>query len=89
MELKKIKRVEKTGKVVSDKMDKTRVVEVVRKVKHPFYSKYIKKIKRLMVHDEANMTSEGDVVKVVQCKPFSRHKRWFVKEILEKRERGQ
>lgn len=86
MELKKTRRVEKSGKVVSDKMEKTRVVLIVNRVKHPFYNKYIKKTKRIMVHDEANITSEGDMVKVFQCRPLSKCKRWVVKEIVKKGE---
>jgi len=84
MELKKTKRVEKSGKVVSDKMDKTRVVTVVSRVKHPFYNKFVKKTKRIVVHDEANVTSEGDVVRVIQCRPLSKSKRWIIKEIVQK-----
>jgi len=86
MELKKVKRVEKSGKVISAKMEKTRVVLIVNKVKHPFYNKFVKKTKRIMAHDEANITSEGDIVKVVQHRPLSRHKRWIIREIIEKRE---
>jgi len=89
MELRKTKRVEKSGRVVSAKMEKTRVVVVEDRVKHPFYNKFVKKTKRIMVHDEANMTSEGDIVKVVQYRPLSRHKRWIIREIIGKGERGK
>ncbi|MCK9265717.1 30S ribosomal protein S17 [bacterium] len=89
MELRQVKRVEKTGKVVSDKMEKTRIVLVVDRVRHPFYNKFVKKATRFMAHDEANLTVEGDIVKIVKYRPLSRHKCWKIKEILEKRERGE
>mgnify|MGYP000933943277 FL=1 len=89
MELKKAKRVEKSGKVVSAKMDKTRVVMVVSRYKHSFYNKFLKKTKKIMVHDESNMTHEGDIVKVEQYRPLSKHKRWIIREIVEKGERGK
>ncbi|HNS32416.1 MAG TPA: 30S ribosomal protein S17 [bacterium] len=89
MELKKVKRVEKSGKVISAKMEKTRVVLIVSRVKHPFYNKFIKKTRKIVVHDEANMTTEGDTVKVVQCRPLSKNKRWIIREVVEKGERNK
>jgi small subunit ribosomal protein S17 len=66
------------GTVVSDKGDKTIVVSVERRVVHPIYKKYIRKTKRYMAHDEANQFKVGDVVKIRECRPLSRRKRWEV-----------
>ncbi len=82
MESRKIKKVEKTGIVVSDKMDKSRIVLVESKSKHPFYHKFIKKRKKIMVHDEANVSKKGDTVSIIQCRPLSRRKRWMIKEVM-------
>jgi small subunit ribosomal protein S17 len=66
------------GTVVSDKNDKTLVVRVERQVMHPLYKKYIKRSKRYAVHDDANKHKVGDVVRIVECRPISRTKRWQV-----------
>ncbi len=72
------------GTVVSDKMDKTVVVMVETLVKHPLYGKFIKKRKKFMAHDENNSCQVGDKVLIEETRPLSRHKRWRVREILEK-----
>ena len=69
------------GKVTSAKNNKTIVVEVTRRFKHPFYSKIISRSKKYHAHDEKNKFKEGDLVKIRECKPISKNKRW---EVLEK-----
>lgn len=66
------------GTVVSDKMDKTVVVKVVRQVQHPVYKKFIKKLKKYMAHDESNSVKEGEYVKIIESKPYSKNKKWTV-----------
>ena len=72
------------GVVVSDKMDKTVVVRVTRVFRHPLYGKRVKKSKKYMAHDELNQCQVGDVVKIMETRPLSKHKRWRVVEIIEK-----
>lgn len=72
------------GTVASDKMDKTVVVTVVRRVQHPIYGKFIRRRKRYMAHDFENSCRVGDKILIEESRPLSRHKRWLVKEILEK-----
>lgn len=72
------------GIVVSDKMDKTVVVMVERLTKHPLYKKYIKRRKKFMAHDEENACRIGDKVLIEETRPLSRHKRWRVRQILER-----
>ncbi|MFN4227779.1 MAG: 30S ribosomal protein S17 [Candidatus Ratteibacteria bacterium] len=79
------KRVEKTGIVVSDKMDKTRVVLVEFMTQHPLYKKVIRKRRKFMAHDEDNITKVGDIVRIIQTRPLSRHKRWKIVEIIGKK----
>ncbi|MBI3925471.1 MAG: 30S ribosomal protein S17 [Armatimonadetes bacterium] len=72
------------GVVVSDKMEKTVVVEVTRQFPHRLYKKIIKRTKRFKAHDEENACGVGDVVRIMETRPMSRHKRWRVVTILEK-----
>ncbi len=71
-----------TGRVVSNKMDKTITVLVERKVAHPLYGKYIKRSTKLHVHDEQNVCKEGDVVRIEECRPLSKSKRWRLVEVI-------
>ena len=66
------------GVVVSDKTDKTVTVLVERRVMHPLYKKFIKRSKRYHAHDEENRFREGDVVRISECRPVSKTKRWEV-----------
>lgn len=66
------------GTVVSDKNDMTVVVSVERAVKHPLYGKTMKKSKKYHAHDENNQFKVGDMVKIIESKPYSKLKRWAV-----------
>jgi small subunit ribosomal protein S17 len=72
------------GLVKSDKMDKTIVVAVETTALHPLYKKYVKRVKKLKAHDEANDAKTGDRVRVVECRPVSREKCWKLTEIVER-----
>jgi len=72
------------GKVVSNKMDKTIVVAIEYRVKHPLYGKIVKRTYKLKAHDEENICSIGDTVKVMETRPLSKDKRWRLVEIVEK-----
>ena len=72
------------GKVVSNKMDKTIVVAIEYKGKHPLYDKIVKRTYKLKAHDEENVCSIGDKVKVMETRPLSKDKRWRLVEIVEK-----
>ncbi len=74
----------KTGFVISTAMDKTCIVMIERLIQHPIYKKRVKKRKKLYVHDQDNMLSVGDKVKVIETRPYSKLKRWRVLEIIEK-----
>jgi small subunit ribosomal protein S17 len=66
------------GLVVSDKADKTIIVRVDRRVMEPLYKKYITRSKRYAAHDEQNRCKIGDVVRIRECRPISKRKRWEV-----------
>lgn len=73
---------EKVGMVVSTKMQKTIVVEVSRRVPHPVYKKIVKKRKKFYAHDEEGTARAGDVVRIVECRPLSKLKRWRLAEVI-------
>ncbi|MBV6430612.1 MAG: 30S ribosomal protein S17 [Bryobacteraceae bacterium] len=75
---------EKIGHVVSAGMRKTIVVAVVRKVPHPLYKRIVTKKKKFYAHDEQGTAQVGDVVRIVECRPLSRLKRWNLAEVIRK-----
>ena len=72
----------KTGRVISNKADKTVTVLLERQVKHALYGKYIKRSSKISAHDEDNACAEGDMVRIVECRPVSKRKSWRVVEIM-------
>jgi small subunit ribosomal protein S17 len=71
------------GRVVSDKMQKTVVVAIERRRLHPIYKKVVKSTKKVMAHDESDAIKIGALVRIVESKPLSRHKRWVVEAVIE------
>ena len=74
----------RVGQVVSDKMDKTIVVAIEDSVQHKLYKKIVKRTYKLKAHDENNECNIGDTVKVMECRPLSKDKRWRLVEIIER-----
>lgn len=74
----------RVGRVVSDKMDKTVVVAVETLVRHPLYQRTVRRTKKVKAHDAENACRVGDKVKIMECRPLSKEKRWRVVEILER-----
>jgi small subunit ribosomal protein S17 len=70
------------GVVVSDKGEKTIIVKVERRMMHPIYKKFIRRSKKFAAHDENNTSKIGDVVRIRECAPISKTKKWEL--ILEK-----
>ena len=69
-----------TGIVVSDKPNKTVTVLVERKFSHPVLKKVIKVRKKYNAHDENNKFKNGDIVSIIESKPFSKNKKFQVME---------
>ncbi len=80
-----VNRKPRVGTVVSDKNDKTIVVEIQRASRHRIYRKVIRRTKKYHVHDENNLATLGDVVRIEECRPMSRLKRWLLVEVLTER----
>ena len=73
---------EKIGSVIGNKMAKTIVVEVTRRVPHPVYKRIVVKRKKFYAHDEQQTAKVGDVVRIVECRPMSKLKRWMLGEVV-------
>lgn len=80
-----VNRKPRVGTVVSDKNDKTIVVEIERASRHRIYHKVIRRTKKYHVHDENNVATVGDLVRIEECRPMSRMKRWMLVAVLTER----
>lgn len=78
------RRKELVGKVVSSKNNKTITVVVETYKKDPLYGKRVKYSKKYAVHDESNKAQVGDTVRIVETRPLSKTKYFYLKEIIEK-----
>ena len=66
------------GRVVSDKGNKTIVVKIERTYMHPLFKKIVRRSKKYHAHDEGNVHKVGDMVRIIECPPKSKLKRWEV-----------
>ncbi len=74
------------GVVVSKSGDKSVVVRVERRTRHPLYGKVVKYYKKFHAHDEENQAVVGDSVRIKECRPLSRMKRWRVVQVMSDRQ---
>lgn len=70
------------GIVISDKMDKTITVEVRNLTPHPLYGKIVRRRTRVKAHDPDNVANEGDTVRIIESRPFSKTKRWALLKVV-------
>ncbi|MHC4264599.1 MAG: 30S ribosomal protein S17 [Planctomycetota bacterium] len=84
MKVQKNKIKTETAVVVSNSGDKSIRVTIDYKIKHPKYGKYIKRRKKLAVHDEKNQAHIGDVVEITECRPYSKTISWRLVKIVQK-----
>jgi small subunit ribosomal protein S17 len=73
-----------TGVVTSNRMDKTVVVTVSRRFRDRHFHKFISRRVKYHAHDENNECGIGDLVEIVEARPYSKTKRWRVARTLEK-----
>lgn len=66
------------GVVTSDKNEQTITVLVERRFKHPLLQKTIRQSKKYRAHDANNTFKTGDTVRIEECAPISKTKRWTV-----------
>ena len=83
------KKKDRVGCVLSDRMTKTLVVECQLQLRHPQYQKVIRTFKKFYVHDEAGVGKKGDVVRIVETRPYSKLKRWRLVEVVQKADQSK
>jgi small subunit ribosomal protein S17 len=66
------------GVVTSNQNAQTVTVLVERRFKHPLLTKTVKRTKKYRAHDEQNQFNVGDSVRIIECAPKSKTKRWEV-----------
>ncbi|MEL7213126.1 MAG: 30S ribosomal protein S17 [Pseudomonadota bacterium] len=66
------------GVVTSNQNEQTVTVSVERRFTHPVLKKTIRKSKKYRAHDEKNAFNVGDTVRIQECAPKSKTKRWEV-----------
>ncbi len=71
------------GTVVTDKMDRSVVVAVQWTSRHRIYKKSRRRVTRFMTHDAENQATLGDIVRIEETRPLSRHKRWRLLEVIQ------
>ena len=76
----------KVGSVISLSGDKSRVALIQRTVKHELLGKIMKRSTKISFHDEENVSSVGDKVKIKETKPISKNKSWKLVEVIKKYE---
>jgi small subunit ribosomal protein S17 len=72
------------GQVLKANNPKTRVIAVAQNVPHPLYGRIMRRTVKFVAHDENNESNVGDVVRIEECRPLSRTKRWRLVEILKR-----
>lgn len=75
---------ERVGEVISNKMTKTIVVRVERRFPHPEFKKVVTQYNKFYAHDEKGEAKPGDRVRIQECRPLSRTKRWRLVEVVER-----
>ena len=67
-----------SGTVTSDKNEQTVTVLVERRYAHPLLKKTVRTSKKYRAHDPENRFKTGDTVRIRECAPISKTKRWEV-----------
>ena len=70
------------GTVVNANNAKTRVIAIEQRILHKLYGRVIRRTAKFVAHDENEVSKEGDLVRIEECRPLSKRKRWRVVEVL-------
>ena len=74
------------GRILKASNEKTRVVAIEQRISHPLYGRIIRRTAKFIAHDEGEESQVGDLVRIEECRPMSKTKRWRLIEILERQE---
>ena len=71
------------GRIIQANNEKTRVVAIDQRIPHKLYGRIIQRTVKFVAHDEENESKVGDVVRIRECRPLSKTKRWYLAQVLE------
>ena len=74
------------GRVLKANNLQTRIIAIEQRVPHPLYGRVIRRTAKFVAHDEREESQVGDLVRIEECRPMSKTKRWRLVEILERQE---
>ena len=74
------------GRVLKANNVQTRVIAIEQRVPHPLYGRVIRRTAKFVAHDEKEESQVGDLVRIEECRPMSKTKRWLLVEILERQD---
>lgn len=74
------------GRVLKANNVQTRVIAIEKRVPHPLYGRVIRRTANFVAHDEKEESQVGDLVRIEECRPMSKTKRWRLVEILERQD---
>ena len=74
------------GRVLKANNLQTRVIAIEQRVPHPLYGRVIRRTAKFVAHDEREESQVGDLVRIEECRPMSKTKRWRLVEILKRQE---
>ena len=72
------------GRVLKANNAKTRIVAVEQRIPHALYGRIIRRTAKFVAHDEREESQVGDLVRIEECRPMSKTKRWRLVDILER-----
>ena len=72
------------GRVIKANNVKTRVIAVEQRAPHDLYGRVIHRTAKFAAHDEGEESGVGDLVRIQECRPMSKTKRWRLVEILQR-----
>ncbi len=74
------------GRILKANNEKTRIVAIEQRIPHPLFGRIIRRTAKFIAHDEGEESQVGDLVRIEECRPMSKTKRWRLIEILERQE---
>ena len=72
------------GRVLKASNIKTRIVAVEQRIPHALYGRVIRRTVKFVAHDEREEAQVGDLVRIEECRPMSKTKRWRLVDVLER-----
>jgi len=72
------------GKVLKANNSKTRVIAIDQRLSHDLYGRILRRTVKFVAHDEEEESQVGDLVRIQECRPMSKTKKWRLVEVLER-----